>query len=247
MSNFLESAEVGPTVNYRYSYEPTELKTLSVADTAAKLREKVTPFRFRLAARNISRELGLQGGERILELGSGLGLLGKAIKEDVDGDLEYYGVELAFNPATKSKENLIVPTQADVLSLPFANESFDAIVSTDVLEHIPDAEAAVHEIKRVLKPDSKAFIVIADPSEARFKNVTGHIDRSNKGSNVSFWEDLFKAHGFLVLEKESEKYRRRDWRKIFNLPFLVKLKDKPGFACAFNPVNRPGTYLLKKT
>ena len=247
MSNFLESAEVGPTVNYRYSYEPTELKTLSVADTAAKLREKVAPFRFRLAARNISRELGLQGGERILELGSGLGLLGKAMKEEVHGDLEYYGVELAFKPATKSKENLILPIQADVVKLPFVNESFDAVVSTDVLEHIANADGAVEEIKRVLKPDGKAFIVIADPSEARFQNVTGHIARSNKGPDIFFWEDLFKAHGFLVLEKESKKYSARDWRRIFNLPFLVKLKNKPGFACAFNPVNRPGTYILKKT
>lgn len=247
MADFSESAEVGPTVEYRYAYEPRELRTISIGDSVAKLREKVAPFRFKLASTNISRELGLQGGERILELGSGLGLLGKAIKEEVDADLEYYGVELALNPTAKSKENLIVPIQADVVNLPFANESFDAIVSTDVLEHIPNAEAVVEEIKRVLKPGGKAFIVIADPSEARFQNVTGHIDRSGKGSNVSFWEDLFKADGFLVLGKESEKYRGRDWRKIFNLPFLVKLKDKPGFACAFNPVNRPGTYILKKT
>lgn len=247
MADLLETTEVAPTIDYQYSYAPAELETLSVADTVSKLREKVAPFRFKLAARNISRELHLQGGERILELGSGLGLLGKAIKDEVDGNLEFYGVELAMNPAAKSKENLIEPTQADVINLPFANESFDAIVSTDVLEHIPDAEAVVEEIKRVLGPGAKAFIVIADPSEGRFQNVRGHIDRSNKGSNVSFWEDLFKAHGFLVLEKESEKYRRRDWRKIFNLPFLVKLKDKPGFACAFNPVNRPGTYILKKT
>mgnify|MGYP001613730139 FL=1 len=246
MSGFPETSEVLPTIDYKYAYGPFELKILSVADAVSKLRERVAPFRFKLAARNISRELDLKGGERILELGSGLGILGKAIKDEVDGNLEFYGVELALNPAAKSKENLIESTQADVINLPFASESFDAIVSTDVLEHIPNAEAAVKEIKRVLKLGAKAFIVIADPSEARFQNVTGHIDRSDKGSNVSFWEDLFKADGFLVLEKESEKYRGRDWRKIFNLPFLVKLKDKPGFACAFNPVNRPGTYILKK-
>ena len=247
MSDFLETSEVLPTIDYKYAYEPTELKTLSVANSVSKLREKVAPFRFKLAARNISRELQLKGGERILELGSGLGLLGKAIKDEVEGNLEFYGVDLAFNPAAKSKENLIEPTQADVINLPFANESFDALVSTDVLEHIPNAEAAVHEIKRVLRPGAKAFIVIADPTEARFHQVRGHIDRTNEGSHVSFWENLFKAHGFLVLETESERYRTRDWRKIFNLPFLVKLKDKPGFACAFNPVNRPGTYILKKT
>ncbi|MCH7641081.1 hypothetical protein IID22_02720, partial [Patescibacteria group bacterium] len=74
----------------------------------------------------------------------------------------------------------------------------------------------------------------------------GHIDRTKEGSNIPFWEELFKSKGFELQEKESQKYRGRDWRKIFNLPFLVKLKNKPGFACAFNPVNRPGTYVLQK-
>ncbi len=246
MADSFETTDVSPTVDYRYSYAPQEFKTLSVADTVTKVREKVAPYRFRLAARNISRELELEGGERILEVGSGLGLLGKAIKEEVGGDLKYFGVELAYNPAKKSKENLIEPTQSNIISLPFSDESFDAILSTDVLEHIPDAKKAVEELHRVLKPGGKAFFVIADPSEARFENVQGHIDRTKEGSNVPFWEELFKSKGFELQEKESQKYRSRDWRKIFNLPFLVKLKNKPGFACAFNPVNRPGTYVLGK-
>ena len=242
-----EAAElVGRTVDYEYSYHPSGIRILSVAEALTKLREKVAPYRFRLAARNILRELKLQGGEKILELGSGLGLLGKAIKEEVGGDIKYYSVELAFNPAKKSKRNLIEPMQADLLNLPFKSESFDDVVSTDVLEHIPDADKAVAEIRRVLKSNGKAFIVIADPLEGRFKNVTDHIKRTKEGSDVSFWEELFKRHGFLVLEKESKKYRHRDLRRIFNLPFLIKLKDKPGFACAFNPANRPGTYVLKK-
>ncbi len=246
MTDSLEATDVSPTVDYRYSYTPRELKTLSVADTVTKVREKVAPFRFSLAARSISKELELEGGEQILEIGSGLGLLGKAIKEEVGADMKYFGVELAYNPAKKSKENFIEPTQSDVLSLPFSDESFDAIISTDVLEHIPDAQNAVKEIHRVLKPGGKVFFVIADPSEARFENVQGHIDRTKEGSNVPFWEELFESKGFEIQDMESQKYRRRDWRKIFNLPFLVKLKNKPGFACAFNPVNRPGTYVLEK-
>jgi len=246
MDDSFEATDVSPTVDYGYSYAPREFKTLSLADTVTKVREKIAPFRFRLAARNISRELELEGGEQILELGSGLGLLGKAIKEEVGGDIKYFGVELAYNPAKKSKENLIEPTQADIISLPFSDESFDAIISTDVLEHIPDAQKAVEELHRVLKPGGKAFFVIADPSEARFENVQGHIDRTKEGSNIPFWEELFKSKGFELQEKESQKYRSRDWRKIFNLPFLVKLKNKSGFACAFNPVNRPGTFVLKK-
>jgi DNA modification methylase len=99
---------------------------------------------------------------------------------------------------------------------------------------------------RVLKPGGKAFVVIADPSEGRFHMVKDHIARTHRATDVHFWEDLFKEKGFNYLEQESKRYRSNDWRQMFNLPVLRKLKDKAGFACAFNPIDRPGTYILQK-
>ena len=230
---------------YDYSYTTSEKGTFSVS----RLRAKIAPYRFRLAARNITRELGLEGGEKVLELGSGLGLLGREIGNEVDGKIDYFGVELAFNPASRSKDMITLPIQADALELPFPKDSFDAVVSTDVLEHIPDNLRVIQEIYRVLKPGKKAFIVIADPSEGRFYKVHDHIDRRKTGSDVKYWEEMFVKKGFKLDSPSSEKYRERDWRKIFNLPFLVRykeLKDKPGFACAFNPTNRPGVYIIEK-
>lgn len=239
--------ETAPVEDYPYSYSlhPSEYR-FPFAFTLAKLREKIAPFRFGLAAREIIRSLGLTGDEKILEIGSGLGLLGEQIKKRIGANTFYVGIDLAFNPLAKSKEKRILPVQANAIKLPFSNESFDVVISTDVLEHIPDAETAVKEIRRVLKLGGKAFIVIADPSEPRFEKVVDHIRRSPTDSDVSFWEELFEKNGFNILP-ESEKYRERDWRRrIFNLPFLVKLRDTPGFACAFNPVCRPGVYILQK-
>lgn len=98
----------------------------------------------------------------------------------------------------------------------------------------------------MLKPGKKAFLVIADPSEGRFGYVHDHIDRTKTGSDVDDWENKLVSEGFKLDTNSSKRYRERDWRKIFNLPYLVKLKDKPGFACAFNPTNRPGTYIVEK-
>lgn len=240
--------------NYPYSYAPRPEESLEIpfwAETISKLREKIAPFRFRLAAREIIKTLRLQGNERILEIGSGLGLLGKEIinemrKKGKGINHQYVGIDLAFNPLAESKKNQISPVQADAVALPFANETFDVVISTDVLEHIPDAEKVIEEMRRVLKVGGRAFVVIADPSEARFRKVTDHIERTRGGTDVPFWEKLFEEHGFSILKVKSEKYRTRDWRRIFNLPFLVKLKDIPGFACAFNPVCRPGVYVLEK-
>lgn len=51
--------------------------------------------------------------------------------------------------AAKKIGNLI---QADACSLPFKSAIFESVTFLDVLEHIPEAEKAISEIYRVLKP-----------------------------------------------------------------------------------------------
>jgi ubiquinone/menaquinone biosynthesis C-methylase UbiE len=233
-------------VEYNYAYQPIEGPDITIGRSIAEIRKSLAPFRFKLAAREITHELGLDINQKVLEIGCGLGLLGSAIKNEIEGKIDYFAVELAYKSALNSQDKNIITPQASAENLPFAGNSFDAIVSTDVLEHVPNASNTAKEIFRVLKPGAKAFITIADPSEARFDQVEGHINRTSGTSNVEYWQNLFEVNGLKVLSENSEKYRSRDWRKIFNLPILVKLKNKPGFACAFNPINRPGTYILQK-
>ena len=232
--------------DYHYSYSKSEIQCHTFSSDLSKLRQKIAPYRFLLAARAITRELPMKAGDKVLELGSGLGLLGKAVKDEVDGDLEYFGIELAFNSAESSLSHGLIESQASTVDLPYPKDTFDKVISTDVLEHIPDANHVISEIQRVLKPGGSAFLVIADPSEGRFRNVSDHIDRTGGKSDVEYWERLFEQNKLVLLRENSNKYRQQDWRKIFNLPFLIRLKDKPGFACAFNPVNRPGTYVVRK-
>lgn len=45
-----------------------------------------------------------------------------------------------------------IPSE-DLMSLSYVDNSFDLILNSDVLEHVPDVELALREIRRVLKPD----------------------------------------------------------------------------------------------
>jgi SAM-dependent methyltransferase len=50
---------------------------------------------------------------------------------------------------------------ASALQIPFADNSFDTVVSTEVLEHVPDPLRAMREMQRVLKPGG--FLILSTP------------------------------------------------------------------------------------
>jgi SAM-dependent methyltransferase len=50
--------------------------------------------------------------------------------------------------------------RGDVLALPFPDGSFDAVIASEVLEHIPDDERAMAEITRIVKPGGQVAVTV---------------------------------------------------------------------------------------
>ena len=117
----------------------------------------------------------------VLELGSGSGAMAAALLD------RYPTVRLTatdVDPAMRAAASQrLAPygeraevRDADATSLPFDDETFDAVVSFIMLHHVIDWEQALGEIVRVLRPGG--VLAGYDLVESPISRLTHHLDRS---------------------------------------------------------------------
>jgi len=90
-------------------------------------------------------------GKRILDVAGGDGWWAARTRKlgAVPYSLDIAGGKVARGTRYRDAPHLV---QGDALRLPFADASFDAVMSVCAIEHFPDGAAALAEIARVLKP-----------------------------------------------------------------------------------------------
>jgi SAM-dependent methyltransferase len=69
----------------------------------------------------------------------------------------YIGIEM---PGTQSNSE-VVDAYASALALPFASNSFDTVLTNEVLEHVPEPQRLLEEAYRVLKPQGYLILTAA--------------------------------------------------------------------------------------
>ncbi len=116
--------------------------------------------------------LGVRPGERLLDLGCGFGrhayqaarLGAEVVALDAGAD-EVRSVRdtlgaMADAGELDGEQARVGAVQGDALSLPFATASFDRVIASEILEHIPDDCAAMAELARVLRPGGTMAVTV---------------------------------------------------------------------------------------
>jgi len=84
---------------------------------------------------------------------------------------------------------------SDITSIPELDASFDAIMCTEVFEHLPEPIRAIQEFSRLLKPDGILIITAPFCSLTHFAPYHFY-----SGFNRYFYEKHLKEKGFEILE-----------------------------------------------
>lgn len=154
---------------------------------------------------NILKEIKRINSKNILDVGCGTGYVTKRISKinpDIIGcDTDKKRLELA-RIYTKNRIKFVPLYIERKPLLPFPNDSFDLVISLEVLEHIQKYKETIQELKRV----SKKYVIITVPNEPLFRianflrgkylkdfgNAPGHINHFNKKSIVKILRKYFK-------------------------------------------------------
>lgn len=108
-----------------------------------------------------------------------------------DGKGDGVGLQTGAWDGANSTLNLI----CDITSIPEPDASFDAVMCTEVLEHLPDPVKALHEFSRLLKPQGLLILTAPFCSLAHFTPY-----HFSTGFNRYWYETHLANLGLAVLE-----------------------------------------------
>jgi SAM-dependent methyltransferase len=148
------------------------------------------------------REAGLtRGAGPLLEIGSGKGRMLDLLRRE---GFDAQGVEVNETMIQESRRLYgdLPIHHVDGATLPFSDGAFSTVVSFDVFEHIPDSDAHLREVRRILKPGGTYLLQTPNKwtnvvfETIRWRSFTAF--RADHCSLHSYREiqDRFGRHGF---------------------------------------------------
>lgn len=157
-------------------------------------------------AQAMAKHYGLKAGDRILDVCCGKGFLLHEFTRAVPG-VEVAGIDISQYAIDNAKEEVKPFLRVgDAVSLPWADQSFDFVVSLGGLHNLPIRRLfdGVREIERVGKGAAKYIMVESWRTERERMNLLYWQLTCESFHDVENWEWIYKQCGY-----------RGDWGFIF--------------------------------
>lgn len=140
--------------------------------------------------------LRAQKGRKLLDIACGSGW---SLKAGEEAGLKTYGLDISDEAVKKAKinapESEIVAGDGE--NLPWPENSFDYVTCLGSLEHYLDPEKGMREIRRVLKDDGTALIMLPNSIAASSSEEWQVIERHGTKEE---WRQLLEANGLRVMK-----------------------------------------------
>jgi len=137
---------------------------------------------------------------RVLEVGGGPGELAARIANELG--CEVVMVDISPRMVELARERGVEAEVGDAQNLPYPDAAFDCVVAAWMLFHLPDIDAGLAELARVLKPGGR--LVAAT-------NSVHHMKELREIAGAASWARVFtRENGAEMLSRHYDRVERRD-------------------------------------
>ena len=145
--------------------------------------------------------LTLPDNAKLLELGCGPAYLWQENISRIPMGWNIILSDLSSGMLDAACRNLVVTGRAfkfeeiDAQSIPYKDETFDAVIANHMLYHVPDRPKAITEIKRVLKPGGR--LIATTVGENHMKEMMDWLRKVSIGDSFESFANLFTLENSL--------------------------------------------------
>jgi ubiquinone/menaquinone biosynthesis C-methylase UbiE len=183
------------------------------ADEKADLNEKLWDQRAetfdrrfgfnRWTQRKLVSLLPLRESPYLLDIACGTGWAVRYAAKVANGRGEFYGVDISSKMIEQAEANSasyanVHFCKSNVEKLPFENNFFDFIISSNAFHHFSNPDKALNETYRVLKPQGRTYI-LDTTADSFFMRVTDRLSRKLEPARVK----LYSTREFHTLFEKS--------------------------------------------
>ncbi len=188
----------------------------ALEDAAERLRQLSNAASERHAREHWLELLDAQPGERVVDIGAGIGDMTIPIARRIRPDGVVHALDLAPGLLQHARDlagdagvlDTVVTDAGDARALPYADKAFDVALCRWVLLHLPSPEQALAEMRRVLRPGGRILCVEVDwetlivhPGDPEITRgiVHANVERQVDGRMGRKLAPLLRAAGFVDL------------------------------------------------